>query len=150
LLGVNSVVKGVPHDVTVETIERCRIDFIPRYDFMKLLDKTDPALIGVAHTLGNELSDALEHVRSLLLSRSAAEKLARLLLKWCDEQGELGPEGVRVNPGLTHEEISQMICTSRETVTRLFAVLRRNQIVGFDDNALHVRNRKALESLAWC
>ncbi|HET6671558.1 MAG TPA: Crp/Fnr family transcriptional regulator [Pyrinomonadaceae bacterium] len=150
LLGVNSVVKGVPHDVTVETIERCRIDFIPRYDFMKLLDKTDPALIGVAHTLGNELSDALEHVRSLLLSRSAAEKLARLLLKWCDEQGEPGPEGVRVNPGLTHEEISQMICTSRETVTRLFAALRRNQIVGFDDNALHVRNRKALESLAWC
>ncbi len=144
LLGVNSVVKDLPHDVTVETIERCRIDFIPRPDFMRLLDKTDPALIGVAHALGNELSDALEHVRSLLLSRSAAEKLARLLLKWCDEQGELGPEGVRVNPGLTHEEIAQMICTSRETVTRLFAELRRKHIVNFADSAMHVRNRKAL------
>ncbi|MFZ0061059.1 MAG: Crp/Fnr family transcriptional regulator [Pyrinomonadaceae bacterium] len=150
LLGVNCVIKDVPHDVSVETLERCRIDFISRSDFMKALAKTDPALAGVAHTLGNELSDALEHVRSLLLSRSAAEKLARLLLKWCDEQGELGPEGVRVKPGLTHEEISQMICTSRETVTRLFAEFRRNQIVGFGDDAMHVRNRKALESLAWC
>jgi CRP/FNR family transcriptional regulator, cyclic AMP receptor protein len=150
LLGVNSVVKDVPHDATVETIERCRIDFIPRSDFMKLIERTDSALVGVAHALSNELSDALEHMRSLLLSRSAAEKLARLLLKWCDEQGELGPEGVRVNPGLTHEEIAQMICTSRETVTRLFAEFRRKHIVCFAGNAMHIRNRKALESLAWC
>jgi len=148
-LGVNSVVKDVPHEVTVETIERCRIDFISRSDFMKALDKTDPALVGVAYTLGNELSEVFEQLRSLLLSQSAAEKLARLLLKWCDEQGDLGSEVVRVNSGLTHEEIAQMICTSRETVTRLFAELRRNQIVGFADNAMHIRNRKALESLAW-
>ena len=150
LLGVSSVVKDVPHEITVETIERCRIDFISRSDFMKALAKTDPALVGVADTLGNELSEMFEHLRSLLLSQSAAEKLARLLLKWCDEHGELGSEGVRVNSGLTHEEIAQMICTSRETVTRLFAELRRNHIVGFADNAMHVRNRKALESLAWC
>ncbi len=150
LLGVNSVVKDVPHEVTVETIERCRIDFISRTDFMKLLDKTDPALVAVANTLGNELSDLVENLRSLLLSQSAAEKLARLLLKWCDEHGELGPEGVRVHFGLTHEEIAQMICVSRETVTRLFAELRRKHIVGFANNAMHVRNRKALESLAWC
>jgi len=55
-----------------------------------------------------------------------------------------------VDFGLTHEEIAQMICASRETVTRLFAELRRKHIVGFADRALHVRNRKALESLAWC
>ena len=150
LLGVNSVVKDVPHDVTVETIERSRIDFIPRPDFMKLLDKTDPAPIGVAHALGNELSDALEHVRSLLLSRSAAEKLAGLLVKWCDEQGAGEKEDVRVNPGLTQEEIAQMICASRETVSRLFADLKRKQIVSTADNAIFVHDRNALESLACC
>ena len=147
LLGVNSVIKDVPHEVTVETLERCRIDFISRSDFMKALAKTDPALVGVAHTLGNELSEVFDHLRSLLLSQSAAERLVRLLLKWCDEEGESGPEGVRVNSGLTHEEISQIICTSRETVTRLFAELRKSHNVVFSGHAIFVRDRRALESL---
>lgn len=147
LLGVNSAIKDVPHEATVETLERCRIDFISRSDFMKALAKTDPGLVGVAHTLGNELSEVFDHLRSLLLSQSAAERLARLLLKWCDEEGESGSEGVRVNSGLTHEEISQIICTSRETVTRLFAELRKKHHVGFAGNAIFVRDRRALEAL---
>jgi CRP/FNR family transcriptional regulator, cyclic AMP receptor protein len=147
LLGVNCVLKDVPYDVTVETLERCRIDFVSRSNFMKLLDTSDDVRVGVAHTLSNELSDLVEHMRSLLLSQSASERLVRLLLKWCDEQGELGPEKVRLNPGLTHEEIAQIICVSRETVTRLFAELRRKQIVSFADNAILVRDPNRLESL---
>ena len=124
LLGVNSVFKDVPYDVTVETLERCRIHFVSRSNFMKLLDISEAARVGVAHTLSNELSDLVEHMRSLLLSQSASERLVRLLLKWCDEQGGLGPERVRLNPGLTHEEIAQIICATRETVTRPVAELR--------------------------
>jgi CRP/FNR family transcriptional regulator, cyclic AMP receptor protein len=52
-----------------------------------------------------------------------------------------------VNFGLTHEEISQIICTSRETVTRLFAGLRKKHHVAFAGNAIFVRDRRALESL---
>jgi len=148
LLGVNSVLKAVPYDVTVETMERCRADFVPRPEFMKLLDQSEAARVAMAHTLSNELSGIVEHLRSLLLSQSASEKLAKLLLKWCDEQGELRSEEIQVNPGLTHEEIAQMICASRETVTRLFAELRRKQIVSFADNAIFVRDLNALESLA--
>jgi len=150
LLGVNSVLKALPYEATVETLERCRIDFVPRADFIKLLDKSKAARVGVSEALGNELSDVVERARSLLLSQSAVEKLARLLLKWCDELGEVRPEGIRVNPGLTQEEIAQMICASRETVTRLLAQLKRKQIVILADSAIFVRNRKALESLACC
>ena len=147
LLGVNSVLKDLPYDATVETLERCRIDFVTRSNFMKLLDTSDAVRIGVAHTLSNELSELVEHMRSLLLSESASERLVRLLIKWCDQHGELGPEEVRINPGLTHEEIAQIIGVTRETVTRLFAELRRKQIVSFVDNALFIRDVNRLESL---
>jgi CRP/FNR family transcriptional regulator len=147
ILGVNSVIKDEPYDITVEPIERCRIDFVSRSDFMKILDEGETAGAGVANTLSNELSDVVEHVRSLLLSQSCAEKLAGLLVKWCDEQGEIAPQGIRVNPGLTHEEIAQMICASRETVTRLFAEFRRKEIVSFNGNAILVRHLNALESM---
>lgn len=148
LLGVSSVLHDLPHGVAVETIERCRIDFVSRSDFLKLLDKSEVVRIGVAYALSNELNGFVEHMRSLLLAQSASEKLAGLLLKWCDEQRTLGSKEVRLNLRLTHEEIGQIICVSRETVTRLFAELRKRQIVSFADNAIVIRELNALESLA--
>ena len=147
LLGLSSVLRDVPYDVTVETIERCRIDFVSRSEVMKLLEKNEAIQVGVAQTLSNELSDLVEHLRSLLLSESASEKLVRLLLKWCDMEGKLRPERLRLYPGLTHEEIGQIICVSRETVTRLFAELKRTQIVSFADNGIIIRDPNRLESL---
>ena len=145
LLGMTSVLEDVPHNVTVESLERCQVDFVSRSDFMKLLDGSEPAIAGLVYTLANELSDMVERVRSLLLSQSAAEKLGRLLIKWCDEQGDGKNEEVRVNPGLTQEEIAQMICASRETVSRLFADLKRKAIVSTAENAIFVHDRNALE-----
>jgi CRP/FNR family transcriptional regulator len=49
---------------------------------------------------------------------------------------------------LTHEEIAQMIGSSRETVTRTLGELRRKHIVSLADNAILLRNRKGLESMA--
>jgi CRP/FNR family transcriptional regulator, cyclic AMP receptor protein len=150
LLGVNSALKDSPYDVTVETLEPCRTDFISRSDFIGLLDRSKRARIGVNEALSKELTEVVERARSLLLPQSAGEKLARLLLKWCDEHVAAGTEGIRVNPGLTHEEMAQMICASRETVTRVFAELKRKRIISLAGSAIFVRNRKALESLACC
>ncbi len=150
LLGVNAALSGQPYETTVETLERCRIDFISREDLLKLLERDPKACLGVAQALSQELSGVVEHTRLLLLSQSAAEKLARLLIRWCDENGKRTANGIRINLGLTHEEMAQMICASRETVTRLLADLKRKQIVSLSGNAILVRNRKALELAARC
>ena len=141
---------GRPSGATVETLERCRIDFVSREDFLKLLDRDKKAYLGVAQALSNKLNGVVEHARLLLLSESAAEKLARLLVRWCDEHGKRTSQGIRIDSGLTHEDIGQMIFASRETVTRLLGELKRKQIVSLVDNAIFVRNRKALESVARC
>ncbi len=145
LLGVNSVLKRVPYDVTVETLERSRIDFVSRTDFERVIEKHEAIRPSLAQFLADELSDMIDCVRSLLLCQSAAEKLAALLLRLSN--GTTTHE-TRLNLGLTHEEIAQMICSSRETVTRLFAEFRRRQIVSFSNNTILVSDRRALESLA--
>jgi CRP/FNR family transcriptional regulator, cyclic AMP receptor protein len=150
LLGMNATLTGQPFGATVETLERCRIDFIPREDLLKLLDRDRSACLGVVQALSRKLSSVIEHTRLLFLSQSASEKLARLLVRWCDEHGKRTAQGIRIDSGLTHEEMAQMICTSRETVTRVLGEFKRKDIVSFADKAIFVRNRKALESLARC
>lgn len=150
LLGMNASLTGQPFGATVEALERCRIDFIPREDLLKLLDRDKRACLGVAQALSRKLSGVVEHTRLLFLSQSASEKLARLLLRWCDEYGKRTAQGIRISSGLTHEEMAQMICASRETVTRVLGEFKRKHIVSLADNAIFIRNRKALESVACC
>jgi CRP/FNR family cyclic AMP-dependent transcriptional regulator len=150
LLGVNAALTGQPYDATVEALERCRIDFISREHLLKLLDRDKRACLGVAQALGHTLRRVVEHSRLLFLSQSAAEKLARLLVRWCDESGKRTAQGIRINSGLTHEEIAQMICASRETVTRVLGEFKRKHIVSLAGNAIFVSNRKALEAVARC
>lgn len=150
LLGMNATLTGQPYGATAETLERCRIDFISTQDIVRMLGRDRKACLSVAESLGRKLSGVVEHARLLFLSQSAAEKLARLLITWCDEQGKRTAQGIRINSGLTHEEMGQMISSSRETVTRVFGELKRKHIVSIVDNAIFVRNRKALESVARC
>lgn len=150
LLGVNAVVRNVPYDATVETIEPCRTNFISRADFMELVARSNEARTCLCAILSKEVTRAVEHARALDLPRSSATRLARLLLIWCAEMGEQALDGIRLTPGLTHEEISQMICTSRETVTRLLGEFKRQHIVALVDNGILVLNHKALEAVARC
>jgi CRP/FNR family transcriptional regulator len=145
LLGVNMALKGGRHEVWVETLERSRIDFIARRDFLTAVDKSDAMRASLLRFVADESSDLVECVRSLLLPQSAAEKLARLLIRWSDAHPT---SEARLNLGLTHEEIAQMIGASRETVTRLFAAFRKKQIVSCSNNTIVVSDRNALESMA--
>jgi CRP/FNR family cyclic AMP-dependent transcriptional regulator len=54
----------------------------------------------------------------------------------------------RLTPRLTHEEIAQTIGTSRETVTRLFADLKKQQIVQTEGSTFMIRDTAALREIA--
>jgi CRP/FNR family transcriptional regulator len=146
LLGVNSVMMGKPAGATVQTLGPCRIDFIPGDAFLESLERNEKAYLSVARALSEKLNGVMDHARLLLLSNTAAQKLAKLLIRWCDEQGQGSPDGVRIDYGFTHAELAQLICTSRETVTRLLGDFQRMQIVSVIPNGIIVRNRRALEA----
>ena len=75
-----------------------------------------------------------------------AEKLARLMLQWCGD-GRISNGSIRVKVSLTHEEIAQLIGTSRESVTRTLGELKRQHILELSGSTLTVRNKTALEGL---
>ena len=88
-------------------------------------------------------------VHDLVLARSSAGKLARLLLSWSPGlKPELGRTETRIRSSLTHEEMAQMIGSSRETVTRLLSDLKKKELIRLEGSTLVIRNRPALEALA--
>jgi CRP/FNR family transcriptional regulator len=122
------------------------LNFIKREDFLRFLQEHGDACLKAAQHLSRDCQSAYQQIRSLGLSHSAPERLARLLLEWSHGEGA-DEAGMRIKVALTHEEIAQIIGTSRETVTRTLADFRKKQIAVLKGSTLLIRNKPALERL---
>ena len=148
VLGLSATVSGKTYELTAETVDPCQVNFVKREDFLRFLKEHSDACLRVAEQLSEKYNSACREIRSLGLSHSAGEKLAKLLLEWSAKNGEATKIEPRLKLALTHEEIAQMIGTSRETVTRLFADLKKRQIVQAKGSTLLIRNKAALKAMA--
>ena len=101
----------------------------------------------VAQQLSENYHLAINEMRTIGLSHSAAEKFARFLLEQADAGGKSDGE-VRLTLTLTHEEIAQMIGSSRETVTRLFSDFKKRQLLQVKGSSVIVQDIAALRRFA--
>jgi len=146
VLGLHATVSGKPYELTAEALQASQLNFVKRDDFLHFLEQHGDACLRAAQHLSQNCQSAYEMIRSLGLSHSVTEKMARLLLEW-SEQGENTKDGVRIKIALTHEEIAQLVGTSRETVTRVLSDFRKQQIAQLRGSTLLIRNQPALEKL---
>jgi CRP/FNR family transcriptional regulator len=144
VLGASATILGKPYEVSAETIEPAQLNFIKREDFMKFLNSNAEMCMHTAQQLSEKYHSAQREIRSLGLSQTTGEKLAKLLLDWCDRNGEETPKGIRLKVLLTHEEIAQMIGTTRETVTRLLSDFKRRKIIDVKGSTVNVLSRDEL------
>lgn len=147
VLGLSESLTDTPHRATIETIEPTQVKFVKRDDFLRFIKEHSEACYKAAEQLSTECNIIGEHIRSLGLSHSAAEKLAHLILSWSDDGGKETERGVRIRVLMTHQEISQMIGTSRETVTRLLSEFRAKKILTTRGATMTIHNKPALEAL---
>ena len=147
LLGLSAAISGTPYDLTAETMEPSQVSFIKRDDFLAFLRENTDACFRAAQDLSDRYDVACREIRSLGLSHSAAEKMARLLLEWAARAAAGGKGKGRIKIAVTHEEIAQMIGTTRETVTRILSEFRKKQIIQLKGSTLEIRNQAALEAL---
>lgn len=144
VLGLSATISGRPYMVTAETLVPCQVNFIRSEDFSRFLKENGAACLRVAEHLSNNYHKAFEQVRSLGLSHSASEKLAKLMLEWCVKNGKETDNGISLKLALTHEEIAQLIGASRETVTRLLGHFKSKQLIYVKGSTLVIRNKQAL------
>jgi len=147
VLGASATILGKPYEVSAETIEAAQLNFLKRDDFLKLLGTNVDVCMHTAQQLSEKYHAAQREIRSLGLSQTTSEKLAKLLLDWCARGGEETAKGIRLKVLLTHEEIAQMIGTTRETVTRLLSDFKRKKIIEMKGSSVFVLEKNSLETM---
>jgi CRP/FNR family transcriptional regulator, cyclic AMP receptor protein len=146
ILGLPATVTGTPYELTAEVVEPTQANFVSRQDSLSFLREYGEVALLVAQQLGETYHTAVEEMRTIGLSYSAEEKLARFILDLtADHNTE--KRAVKTKLSLTHEEIAQMIGTSRETVTRVFADFRKKNLMNLKSSTLTITDRSGLERL---
>jgi CRP/FNR family cyclic AMP-dependent transcriptional regulator len=147
VLGLGACVTGRPYEATVETLSPCEVNFIKSDDFRRLLQSDADICMHAALQMSLQYNNACRELRWVGLSRSADWRVASLMLVWLEERGTPGPvPGFKMT--LTHEEVAQMVGTTRETVTRVLARFRKQGFIQVRGATILVSNMAALQRIA--
>ena len=145
VLGLSATVVGRPCELTAETLEPSHIKIIPRESFRQWLRAHPELAFQIAQELAEEYNNTCQQLRTMLLSHTATQRLARTLLQLVRSAGP-GKEA-RVQLTMTHQQIAEMIGSSRETVTRLLTSFRQKGLIELENSTLVVRDREGLREL---
>jgi CRP-like cAMP-binding protein len=119
--GEMSLLDNAPRSASVRALSETRILALSRADFLAVLKRSPVLSMAVIQELTRRLRQVDEQASSLSFQR-VKERTMGLLVRLAKE--ETGRDGYRVTPALTHQQIADMIGTSRETVTRALKGLR--------------------------
>ncbi len=122
-VGEMALLERAPRSASVKTLTPVRVLALSRGDFMGLIRKSSDLALAVIQELSrrlrtvNDQASALSFQRVKDRTKGLLERLAK------DPHGD----GSRLStPTLTHQQIADMIGTSRETVTRVVKELKSN------------------------
>jgi CRP/FNR family cyclic AMP-dependent transcriptional regulator len=149
ILGLTSALSGCPYEMTAETVFPAKLIPIGRREFLSFVMRHPEAYQVFSEELTREFTMACDQLRTVGLSASAPEKLARLLLDW-SENGQTVEQGTKFRFSMTHEEIGEFIGASRETVTRTLSTFKNRRLVSFHGSTLTIPSKAALASYAGC
>jgi CRP/FNR family transcriptional regulator len=147
VLGLSATISNHPYEVAAEMIEPGQANFIAADSLVHFLHDCPEVALRVAQQLSQNYYSAYEEIRTLGLTHSPGEKLAKLLLGWSAERGDSN-HSLHLHLVLTHSEIGEMIGTTRETVSRLFADFKKKQFIQSKGSSLVILNKLALEGMA--
>jgi CRP/FNR family transcriptional regulator, cyclic AMP receptor protein len=120
-VGEMALLERAPRSASVKTLSAVRLLALSRNDFLSLLRRSPDLALAVIEVLcsrlrtQNEQASALSFQRVKDRTKGLLQRLAR------SEHGE----GTLSTPTLTHQQIADMIGTSRETVTRVVKELKQ-------------------------
>lgn len=148
IMGLASTISGDPYDTTAETLYPAKVAHVGRREFLAFLSRHPEAYQVVIEDLTRSVTRARDQLRTVGLSATAPEKLARLLLDWSEGGQATDCGGSRFRFSMTHEEIGEFIGASRETVTRTLSHFKTRRLVAFQGSMLTIPNRNALAHYA--
>jgi CRP-like cAMP-binding protein len=141
IFGEMSLVGQGMHNTFAEAVDNCLLCVMSRADVERLMrDKPDVAF-RFLETMGDRVSSLEAHLEDIAF-KSIPARLAGLLLRLSEEQGS---DDIR---GYTHQDLSEMLGTYRETITQTLNDFKAQGLITIGRKRIALKDKERLQALS--
>jgi CRP/FNR family transcriptional regulator, cyclic AMP receptor protein len=146
LFGEVCLVDGGPREEMAEAMENAMITEIERTDFEKLVQTHSQLGFQLTRLLAGRRRD-LENKLETLVFRDVTSKLAELLLQLAQEYGVEDSRGTLVALKITHQELANLIGSTRETVSLTLSQFKKKRYIATEGRKVIIADSESLKAL---
>jgi CRP-like cAMP-binding protein len=145
--GELSLIDGKPRMADAVTAEACDVLVLDREGFLLAVEESPRIALSIMATLADRLRQAADHQESIR-ELTVTGRLSELLLTLLDTHGVPASSGQRIEVRLSQQAMAERIGTTRETVNRALANLRRVGAIRMEGRTIVVVNPSKLKRYA--
>jgi CRP/FNR family transcriptional regulator, global nitrogen regulator len=144
VFGKISLVEGRWQDVFAEAVTDASVASIQKASIERVIKSRPEFALKLFSSLSERLRQSDEVIESLL-HREVSTRLATLLLNLGDRFGEKnGSEVIELDVRLTHQDLANMIASTREAVSKVMSEFQRDGHIETKNRKISILNREAL------
>lgn len=136
IFGELAVFESGQREEFAQTMEKSSIVKIPGHVLQEMMETQADLAIGITKLMGMRRQRIERRLKSLLF-RSNRERLVHLLLELAERYGKPQPNGLLLGLKLSHQELANIIGSTRETVTVLLGELQ-------DEGHVEIKRRQLI------
>lgn len=147
IFGELAIVDEGPRQTLAEVLEDALIYAINRKDFIGFAENKPDLAFKLTKLIGLRRRDIESKIEALVF-RDVPSRLASLLLQLAANHGKPDQKGMRLNLKLTHQELGNLIGSTRETTTTWLNEFRKKGLIAFDRRQIIVLDLKELKEFS--
>ena len=147
LFGLSEVFQCSGREVNAQACSNVEVLTIKKMDFERYLTQHSHLAMYVIELLGyrlRELSDVLLN----MASDDVTSRVIKLLTRLCSRYGKPADDYILLDIALTHQEMADMIGTSRQTVTSVLSMLRKKGVLKMQQRSIYLQDLSWIERIA--
>jgi len=146
IFGETCLVDGGARQEMAEAMENSMITELERSDFEKLLQIHPSLGFQMTQLLARRRLD-LENKLEMLVFRDVTSKLAELLLNLAGEYGVDDSRGTLVALKITHQELANLIGSTRETVSLTLSQFKKKKLICTEGRKVIISDPESLRAM---
>jgi CRP/FNR family transcriptional regulator, global nitrogen regulator len=142
VFGKLSLVEGRWQDVFAETVTDVRVASVQKAALTEVIKRRPEFAMKLFASFSERLRQSDEVIESLL-HREVSTRLATLLLNLSDRFGEANGVGTILGVRLTHQDLANMVASTREAVSKVMSEFQRDDSIQVQNHKIVVRPKLA-------
>ncbi|HEX2729483.1 MAG TPA: Crp/Fnr family transcriptional regulator [Rubrobacteraceae bacterium] len=147
IFGKLNLVEGRWQDVFAEAVTDARVASIQKASIERAMKSRPDFALRLFSSLSERLRQSDEVIESLL-HREVSTRLATLLMNLSERFGEESGDGVMLDVRLTHQDLANMIASTREAVSKVMSEFQRDSIIETRSRRITILNKQLLAEQA--